>query len=223
MTAAYPHTPHWPGSPALAASTRQRRIMQEPERFLWAPVTITEKLDGLNTALAAGRITDRSGHTGTGQPWLAMARRHHAWKTAGPELAGITLHAEDLYAVHTIEYGPVPESGTLRVFASTQAGIFHRFAQTRALADCLGIPTVPVLHEGSFDNLEDLQELLDRLHAQPSALGGPREGLVIRLSQGFPGSEFHRNVAKSVRAGHVRPDAEHWRRNWRPCRLSDTA
>lgn len=222
MTVAYPHTPHtphWPASPALSGARTAARIHHEPNRFLQVPVTITEKLDGSNITLTGGQLLDRSGHPAEGRPWLAMVRKHHAWRTADPDLAGLMIHAEDLYAVHAIEYGPLPENGTLRVFATSRNGNFHHFERTLAIADSLALPVVPVLHHGTFSSPEELQDLLDQLHAQPSALGGQREGMIIRRNHGFPRQEFSRNVAKSVRAGHVRQHQEHWRHNWRPCAL----
>ena len=219
MNTAYPHTPHWPSSPALAAARRYPRVHQNPERFLHIPVVITEKLDGTNVALTGGRILDRSGHPTEGCPWLAMARKHHAWRTTNPDLAGLTIHAEDLYAVHDIEYGPLPEDGTLKVFATSEDGSLHDFDRTLAIAAVLDLPTVPLLHHGTFSSLEELQRVLDRLLKQSSVLGGQREGLIIRRRHGFTAQDFAQNVAKSVRAGHVRPHQEHWRRNWRPCAL----
>ena len=219
MTAAYPHTPHWPASPALATVRSTARVHQEPDLFLHVPVVITEKLDGTNVALTGGRVLDRSGHPAEGRPWLAMARKHHAWRTAGPAMAHLTIHGEDLYAVHAIEYGPLPKDGTLRVFATSEHGHFHDFDRTIAIASAMELTMVPLLHHGTFSSREELQRLLDRLQKQPSVLGGQREGLVIRRRHGFPAQDFAQNVAKSVRASHVRPDQAHWRRNWRPCAM----
>ncbi|MCY4486538.1 MAG: hypothetical protein OXF11_05400 [Deltaproteobacteria bacterium] len=56
-------------------------------------------------------------------------------------------------------------------------------------------------------------------HSEPSALGGAREGVVIRLARAFPAEEFHLNVCKSVREDHVQSD-EHWSKHWRPCRIA---
>ena len=64
-----------------------------------------------------------------------------------------------------------------------------------------------------------LGNFVDAAHRQPSSLGGEREGIVLRLEAVFPGSEFAKNVCKSVRRGHVQDD-EHWTRNWRPCAIA---
>lgn len=70
------------------------------------------------------------------------------------------------------------------------------------------MPTVSVLHQASFTSREELLQSLDRLQAQPSGPGWPREGLVLRCSHAFSRQELQRNVAKSVRVGHVRLDHE---------------
>ena len=57
---------------------------------------------------------------------------------------------------------------------------------------------------------------------QPSALGGKREGVVLRLARGFPATAFPDSVCKSVRVDHVQTD-EHWTRNWQRCRIKRSA
>ena len=45
--------------------------------------------------------------------------------------------------------------------------------------------------------------------AQIGALGGSREGVVVRRAGAFPDEVFSRSLAKWVRKGHVQTD-EHW-------------
>jgi hypothetical protein len=52
----------------------------------------------------------------------------------------------------------------------------------------------------------------------PSALGGIREGFVVRTEASFMEDDFGQNVLKYVRANHVQTD-EHWTRNWRKAQL----
>ena len=59
---------------------------------------------------------------------------------------------------------------------------------------------------------------MKQAHGEPSVLGGEREGVVLRLAQGFSVADFQNNVCKSVRFGHVQTD-EHWTRKWKPCRI----
>ena len=84
------------------------------------------------------------------------------------------------------------------------------------------IPVVPILFEGTFSTVADLRDFVSRAHAEPSALGGAREGVVIRAAYGFPAEEFRSNVCKSVRAGHVQSE-EHWSKDWKACRIARPA
>ena len=217
--ATYPRTPLWPGSPS---KDRDDRVCTNPQAFIGRPLVITEKLDGLNLLLNRGEIHPSSkepNHTAN-LPWLAMVKKHHAWKLAAPERENIHLYPEDLYAVHSIEYAPMPEDQTLRAFGSIshQSGWFDEFQATLDLAAALDIKSVPILHRGIFESHRELQDLLDTVHDQPSALGGPREGTVIRMEDSFPLGRFHLNVCKSVRISHVQKQ-QHWTHSWRPCRL----
>lgn len=42
---------------------------------------------------------------------MGMVRKHHAWKVREPD---IFLYGEDVYGVHNIAYGPIPENETFR-------------------------------------------------------------------------------------------------------------
>ena len=55
---------------------------------------------------------------------MAMVRKHHAWKMAGSQAY---LYGEDIYGVHSIEYGPVPEDQTLHAFALRRQDFFAPF------------------------------------------------------------------------------------------------
>ncbi len=148
--------------------------------------------------------------------WMAMVKKHHAWKVTEP---GTLLYGEDIYGVHSIEYGPVPENETFYAFALRDGqGLFSSFGFLADYASQRDIPVVPVLFAGTFHTEDDLRDFIHSSHAQASALGGEREGVVIRLARSFPASEFSNCVCKSVRARHVQTD-HHWTQHWRPCRI----
>ena len=149
-------------------------------------------------------------------PWHGMVKKHHAWKMVG--LNSSYLYGEDLYARHSIRYGPMLEEDTFRAFASRINDYFCWWASVEAFAESLDIKTVPVLFEGEFSSKEELERFVMDEHAKPSALGGEREGIVIRTYGGFYAHEFDKHVAKSVRKNHVQTD-EHWTKNWQPCDL----
>ena len=214
MDAKYPRTPYWPWSPS---SGRNDGVHPDPSRFVGEPVVVTEKLDGGNTLVHSGKVYARSVVAPSEGKWMAMVKKHHAWKVHEP---GVHLHGEDIYGVHSIEYDPVPEHETFYAFAIRDAGgAFASFAEVEAYAKEREIPVVPILFKGSFRSVAEIRAFVEHAHGESSMLGGEREGVVLRLARGFPAPEFPNNVCKSVRSGHVVTE-EHWTRNWRPCRLA---
>ena len=210
----YPKTPYWPYAPTVS---ERDDLVAEPERFVGAQVVVTEKLDGGNTLVHEGEVYGRSVSAPSAGKWMAMVRKHHAWKVTDPD---VFLYGEDIYGVHSIEYDPVAEDETFYTFALRYGD--GSFASFRTLVDYAKerrVPVVPVLFEGSFRSVGAIRDFVSRAHAEPSALGGAREGVVIRLAQAFPAREFERSVCKSVRQGHVQSD-EHWSKNWKPCRIA---
>ena len=215
--AKYPSTPYWPWSPTIG---RGDDVHADPERFVGEEIVVTEKLDGGSTLLHAGAVYARSVAAPSTGKWMAMVKKHHAWKVTEP---GVYLYGEDIYGVHSIEYGPVAEHATFYAFALRSGdGAFAAFAELKAYVRQRDIPLVPVLFKGRFRSIAELRAFLEQAHAEPSALGGEREGIVVRLARRFPAAEFQTNVCKSVRPGHVQSD-RHWTRNWRPCRISRSA
>ena len=217
LNAKFPRTPYWPWSPSIG---RDDGVHPDPSRFVGEPVVVTEKLDGGNTLLHAGKVYARSVAAPSEGKWMAMVKKHHAWKVSEPD---VYLYGEDIYGVHSIEYEPVPEHETFYAFTLRDAGgAFASFAEVETYAKEREIPVVPVLFKGGFRSVAEIRAFVERAHGEPSMLGGEREGVVLRLAQGFPALEFPNNVCKSVRIGHVRTE-EHWTRNWRPCRLVRTS
>ena len=214
MNRKYPKTPYWPYSPAIG---REGGVHPDPRHFVDTPVAVTEKLDGGNTLLHAGKVYARSVSTPSDGGWLTMVKKHHAWKVTEPD---VYLYGEDIYGVHSIAYGPVPEDRTFYAFSLRDGtGAFAPFRDVQAYAERKGIPVIPVLFSGCFRSVTQLRAFFERAHAECSVLGGEREGAVLRLASGFRTSEFQHNVCKSVRTGHVQTE-EHWIKNWKPCRIA---
>ena len=215
--AKYPGTPYWPWSPSIG---RGDDVHANPERFVGKDVVVTEKLDGGNTLLHGGQVFARSVSAPSDAKWMAMVKKHHAWKVTERD---VWLYGEDIYGVHSIEYDPVPEQETFYAFALRDGtGAFAAFAEVQSYAAGRDIPVVPVLFCGRFDSADAIRAFMQHTHGEPSALGGEREGVVMRLARAFPATEFRDSVCKSVRPGHVQTD-EHWTRRWRPCRIAGRA
>ena len=209
----YPSTPYWPYSPSIGRGDNQH---PNPHRFVQERVVVTEKLDGGNTLLHGGEVYARSTSAPCKGKWMGMVRKHHAWKVREHD---IFLYGEDIYGVHSIAYGPIPENETFRAFALRDVnGNFASFNELESFAKQREIAVVPVLFDGHFATLSELRGFVEHVHRESSVLGGAREGVVLRVAAAFPASEFQNNVCKSVRVGHVQTD-EHWTRNWKPCEL----
>ena len=217
LSVKYPRTPYWPWSPAIG---RGDDVHPNPGRFVGESVVVTEKLDGGNTLIHAGKVYARSVSAPSTGKWMAMVKKHHAWRVQEPDLY---LYGENIYGMHSIAYGPVAEQETFYAFALRNGdGVFAGFAELESYANRHEIPVVPVLFRGCFRSVAEIRAFMNHAHGQPSVLGGEREGLVLRLAGGFSTAEFQDTTCKSVRFGHVQTD-EHWTRKWRPCRIAGRA
>ena len=209
----YPRTPYWPYSPTIG---RGDSVHPDPHRFVGRAVVVTEKLDGSNVLIHRGKVYGRSVGVEASNKWMAMVKKHHAWKVTEPD---VYLYGEDIYGVHSIQYGAVREGATFYAFALRDArGDFQSMTVLEQFAAERCIPVVPILRRGRFGSVDEIRHFIKREHSKESALGGEREGVVVRLAEGFPSSDFPRNVCKSVRQDHVHTD-QHWTRTWRPCAL----
>lgn len=214
----YPRTPHWPWSETVH---RDDTVHSDPEWFVGKEVVITEKLDGGNTCLWQGEVYARSTSQPSRAGWMAMVRKHHAWKTVSIDPA-LVAYGEDLYGIHSIEYDAMPEDQTYRLFALRQVlettDVFLDWDEVVEGAKGMAVPTVPVLFRGVFESTGAITEWFVKNLREPSVLGGPREGFVMRYAGPFDTSEFSQKVAKYVRAHHVQTD-QHWTKNWKPTKM----
>jgi hypothetical protein len=59
-----------------------------------------------------------------------------------------------------------------------------------------------------------LEGLVKDYALQPSALGGLREGVVVRVRNSFHDDDFSNSLLKYVRKDHVSTD-QHWAKNYK--------
>ena len=104
------------------------------------------------------------------------------------------------------------------MFAANDGIDWYSWNDVKLLAIYFEVPTVPVLWEGKITSESELKTLVDYFVQQPSVYGPEREGVVIRVADGFPLDEFSNYVCKWVRPHHVQTD-EHWTRNWKKAQL----
>lgn len=212
----YPSTPHWPWSQTVH---RDDSYHLAPEYFVGKNVVITEKLDGGNTLLHNGEVYARSTSAPSHAGWMAMVRKHHAYKTLIDCGSPRFYYGEDIYGIHSIEYAPINEANTYHLFAVREEDYFVSWDTVEALAETMDIYTVPMAYRGQFNTVDEITEFFSEWIENGSIIGGGDcEGFVIRITDGFDATDFSMNVAKYVRANHVQTD-QHWRKNWKPCRL----
>jgi hypothetical protein len=209
MSQKYPRTPHLPWSPG---GTNDDRRLTDVEHLLVTEVVVTEKMDGSNVCLESNAVFARSHMAAPKHPSFDALKALHGG-IKHKISTGTQVFGEWCYARHSIEYTALPNY--LMIFGVRTNGQWASWDNVRRWSDSLGLPTVPVLFQtwaGAktwFGNTSSLRAYLDFLAKQPSACGGEREGLVVRLRREFSDDEFQTAVAKWVRKDHVQTD-DHW-------------
>jgi RNA ligase len=184
VSAKYPRSFHLPWSPG---GTSDDKRLRDVSALVGAEIVITEKCDGSNLTYTRSSVFSRSHSGPPGHPSFHIAKATHA-RIAHLLSDGVSVFCEYCYAVHSIAYEALPS-----------------YSLVFGVRD----PTVPLLFRGVVSTEDELRSLTASLAREPSALGGPREGVVVRRAGQFSDSEFSRSLGKWVRKDHVQTD-EHW-------------
>jgi hypothetical protein len=162
-------------------------------------VVVTEKMDGECTTMYRDWIHARSLDMLDNHPSRTWVKalwgqiRHRI-----PE-GMIRICGENLYAVHSIRYEALPSYFLVHsVWMEEECWAWE---ETCRFARELGLEVVPARYRSW-----DLVRLFDWDSIQER-----QEGWVVRRAGRIRGSDYGRQVAKWVRAGHVQTD-EHWLR-----------
>jgi hypothetical protein len=206
MSEKYPRTFHLPWSPG---ATNDDKIAKDVSSLVGIPITITEKVDGSNACMEKNNCFSRS-HSGppTHASFDGLKALHASLKYLIPE--GVQLFGEWCYALHSISYDRLPSYFLLFNVYYTATKEWASWDEVSMYADELEFHTVPVLYRGIINNIQELRDITEQLAQEPSQLGTLREGIVIRASDTFNGSDFSKYVMKWVRANHVQT-SEHWK------------
>lgn len=190
----YPRTFHFPFS---EGATDDDKILDSTDHFKGKRVVVTEKMDGENTTIYNDHCHARSIDS--------KHKGYHSWLLSQiptfqhqiPE--GWRICGEYLFAKHSIGYDDLPSY--FLVFS-----IWDETNRCLAWGDMvdickeLGLEVVPTLYEGVYD-----EELIKKI-AKETVLRG-REGIVVRLSDGFHYDDFSKSIAKFVRKNHIQTDS----------------
>lgn len=195
-----PRTYHLLWSLGVSSDDRVHDRAHLEANFLDKPLTITEKLDGACQCWQRESWHRRSA-TSTGAGALC-SRAKAAWAAVRYQLdPDCHYYVEDLSNQHSIAYADLAYPFRLITVFDARAERFATWGTVSAIAESLGLAPVPLLHRDTFSTLADLEQFTTTLAAQPSLLGGVREGVVVRVDT--PLSEWTPYSAKFVRAGHV--------------------
>lgn len=204
----YPRTYHLKNSPG---TTSDDRIAPSVDSLIGIDIVITEKLDGSNTGITKQGVYGRSHADFTRNPWDVKAWEFHS-RIKNDLSEGVFLFGEGMYGIHSIEYSNL--TSYFYLFGVRDNNIWIPWESVEEYAFLLEIPTVPVLFKGQVNSERELKDLTESLVKEPSALGGAREGIVVRNAGLFHNDDFAENVQKWVRRGHVQTGS-HWTRSWK--------
>lgn len=186
----YPRTFHTTSSPG---ATSDDKIIKSMDHFISQRVIVTEKLDGENCTFTNKTLYARSASSKGGilrERCKALWAQKHFLIPDRYRLCG-----ENMQWQHSIRYENL--ISPFYAFSLWYDDICLSWEDTVNFCNQIGIPTVPVLFEGVYEDIPDLK------------LTG-KEGYVIRLAGVV--TDFSTSVVKWVRKGHVQTN-EHWSKN----------
>lgn len=201
----YPRSSHFPFSPGMS---NDDRMMPDINTLLNRELIASEKLDGSNCCLERDGVFARSHSGPPTHPSFNMLKAMHADLRDQLE-PNLQFFGEYCYAVHSITYGALPAYFFLFGIRDKLTQMWWDFDSVVAAAEVLDLQMPPVIWRGSFVTRASLERAVMNSATMPSTFGGPREGLVVRWTDGFLDEEFNGSLAKWVRQGHVQTDA-HW-------------
>jgi hypothetical protein len=197
----YPRTPHLPWSPGRTGDDILLDSIQHLEKL--KDVVVTEKLDGENITLYRdylhARSVDSASHAS--RNWLKRFHAEMSYKIP----ADMRLCGENLFAKHSIFYNAL--TSYFYVFAIFQNDACLAWDGTVEWCQRLELEPVPVLYRGKWD-----EKKIRACWRGASCFGEEQEGYIVRNAASFSFADFKFNVAKFVRASHVKT-TKHWRRD----------
>lgn len=205
-TPKYNRTPHLPFSEGRGADDK---VAEDVSTLLGHPIVITEKMDGGNASLERDNVFARTHAATPSHPsfdWLKAFHKNVAYKI--PE--NIQIFGENMFALHSIKYSSLPSYFLVFAVRDLLNNTWANWEEVCLWAEEIGAPTAPILWRGTVKSAKELQTIVEDLAAQPSACGGEREGVVVRVENSFNDADFHNSVMKWVRKNHVQSE-EHWK------------
>ena len=208
MKTKYPRSYHLSYSPG---AKNDDRINENVSNLLGKDIIISEKNDGSNTAFSNEAVFGRSHVEPTRNSWdIKMWELHSLIKNSIED--DMFIFGENMYGIHSIEYSEL--TSYFYMFGIRHKNTWLSWDDIEEYSYLLDIPTVPVLFKGIINTEKELEKLVIDLASKPSALGGIREGVVVRLRDSFEDDNFSNSLLKYVRKDHVSTDI-HWSKNYK--------
>ena len=220
----YPRTLHLPFSPEVHSDDKVINF-KDLNNLLNKEYVVLEKMDGQNNCLK-GLDTNTNNYGGV------FARTH----TQETQLAWDSYlinwyhqnkynlkddnwyFIENLFAKHSIVYENLDTYMFLFNVYNNKTNIMLSWNKIEEEAKRLNLRTPEVIKTCKFNNISEIQKLLNEEILKPSRYGKDREGFVLRPMDSFNIQDFSKCVVKYVRKGHVQTD-EHWTKNWKKAKL----
>ena len=210
----YNRTFHLPWSEGC---TNDDKMAKSVDSLIGVSLVITEKMDGSNTSLEKAGCFSRT-HAGppTHKSFDQLKALHASLQYMIPD--DLQFFGEWCYAKHSIEYSELPSYFLLFGIRELMVDeddfttpFWHPWINIEGFAAGMNLHTVPVLYRNiKVSSEKELKEITDFAMTKPSSYGGIREGVVVRLMDGFDDDQFPESVMKCVRANHVQT-TEHWK------------
>lgn len=202
----YPRTYHLPWSPG-GTDDDKRMLKADTDLLLEQDVVVTIKMDGENTNMYPDHIHARSldSKRAADRDWVK-----NLWASIKHEIpTGWRLCGENLFAKHSIGYESLLSYFLLFSIWNDKNECLS-WPETVEWAALLGLPTVPVLYQGKWQGVQDIEGQFKRYQEEHEE---EHEGYVVRPVGSFRLKDFRKVVGKYVRANHVVQHARHWRRS----------
>lgn len=219
----YGRTYHYPFSPGTTSDDRFNNDYWKDIQQMKS-IIHTEKLDGENNCLSKYGVFARSHAAPTTSPWTSAIRNR--WNSIKNDLGDLEIFGENLYAIHSIEYKKIEQH--YFVFGIRCLDKWLSWEEVKFYAALFDFPTVPeikILHQPIIET--DFKQDILQIVSTPSLFDSydihtnqvcTMEGIVTKNFDEFSVNDFHSNVFKYVRKGHVKTN-EHWTRTWKRAKL----
>lgn len=207
-----PKMPSMKHLPWSQEEARQQKWLEESDvkyMFEDEDVVILEKMDGANACMTSDKVYARS-HSGEPhrEEWDYLKKQHREeLMHLIPE--DLAIFGEYLYARHSIKYEDLPSYFLVFGVYSKSTMTWYDWDTTKAVAEKLGLQTVPELWRGKFIHGSKYWKLMPE---GKSKYGDTREGYVLRKRKAFEQRHLDRSMAKCVRENHVQTEELHWRK-----------